>query len=81
MQINQEFRIREDLESYIVFFKGDAPLEMSEVAAFIAGLLKEDITRERIIDATAVNFDDIEAEAEVDHTLQMLRDAGILDEE
>lgn len=81
MNINQEFRVRKDLECYIVFFKGDAPLEMTEVAAFITELMKENKTREELINATKEKFIDIDADKEVDYTIQMLLDAGVLNDE
>ena len=78
MKINQPFRSRRDLECHIVFFRGDAPLEMTEVAAFITNLLSADRTREELIALTASEFPQLVASEEVDYTVEVLTGAGVL---
>lgn len=79
MKITQPFRIRKDIESYIAFFRSTAPLEMTEVAAFISKLLKVNKTTEELIKATHVQFPEIDARQEVEYTIQTLHIAGVLD--
>lgn len=79
MKIAQRFRIRKDIESYIAFFSGSAPLEMTEVAAFISILLKENKTLEELVEATHAQFLEIDARHEVVYTIQTLHEAGVLD--
>ncbi|MDO8266065.1 MAG: hypothetical protein Q7T41_03945 [Candidatus Saccharibacteria bacterium] len=81
MQIKQPFRIRKDLDGYIVFFRGDAPLEMTEISAFVTGLLHEPKTMYELVEATSGKFPEADAKVEVDYTVQTLNDAGVLEKQ
>lgn len=78
MQLNQRFRIRQDLEEWMVYFKNEGPLEMPEISAFITGLLAEPHSRGELIEKVKEQYPEVDAKVEVDDMLELYRKLRLL---
>lgn len=78
MKINQRFRTRKDLHGHVVYFEDEGPFEMPEIQAFLIEQLREEKTRNELLESARTHCPDHDNEVEVSDVIQTLKQLHLL---
>lgn len=79
MKLNQDFKVRKDINGYIAFFEFSGSQEFNnEKVIFILNLLKEDISQDQLISQFKQRYPDEDAADCVNECISSLEESGLL---